>query len=85
MSCGIAVVGSDSGEIPNVIHDAGLVVPEGDAGALAQALRRLRDDTPLRRTLGQAGRKRVLQHFTHAKIASTTATAYERTAASTRS
>ena len=34
MACAIPVVGSDSGEIPHVIGDAGLVTPEGDAAAL---------------------------------------------------
>ena len=34
MACGVAVVGSASAEIPNVIGDAGLLVPEGDAAAL---------------------------------------------------
>jgi glycosyltransferase involved in cell wall biosynthesis len=35
----------------------GLVVPAGDAPALAQAIRRLRDDAPLRRRLGDAARR----------------------------
>src|SRR4029078_4543437 len=34
MACETPVIGSDSGEIPNVIGDAGLVAPEGDATAL---------------------------------------------------
>ena len=34
MACGVPVVGSRSGEIPAVIGEAGLLVPEGDAAAL---------------------------------------------------
>jgi glycosyltransferase involved in cell wall biosynthesis len=41
MACGLPVVGSDSGAIPEVIGNAGLVVKEGDAGALAGAIERL--------------------------------------------
>jgi glycosyltransferase involved in cell wall biosynthesis len=39
--------------------ETGLVVPPGDAGALAAALRRLHDDTALRARLGAAGRAAV--------------------------
>ena len=48
MACAIPVVGSDSGEIPHVIGDAGLVTPEGDASALTAALERLMADRSLR-------------------------------------
>ena len=37
MSCETPVIGSDSGEIPHVIGDAGLIFKEGDAQALAGA------------------------------------------------
>ncbi|HEX6509267.1 MAG TPA: glycosyltransferase [Chloroflexota bacterium] len=77
MACGIPVVGSDSGEIPNVIGDAGLIVPEGDAQALADALRRLRSEPALSADLAERGRKRVLERFTHAHIAAATLRAYE--------
>jgi glycosyltransferase involved in cell wall biosynthesis len=43
-ACGIPVVGSNSGAIPEVIADGGLVFPEGDAAALAGCLRRLSED-----------------------------------------
>lgn len=69
MACEICVVGSDSGEIPNVIGDAGLVFHEGDERQLAECLRNLMDSTSLRETLARLGRHRVLQNFTYAKIA----------------
>ena len=48
MASGVVAVGSDSGEIPHVIGPAGLTFPEGDAAALADALRRLQADPALR-------------------------------------
>jgi glycosyltransferase involved in cell wall biosynthesis len=76
MACGIPVVGSSSGEIPHVIGDAGIVVPEGDAAALADAISRLRADADLWRQLSERGRARVLGRFTHARVAARTRDAY---------
>jgi glycosyltransferase involved in cell wall biosynthesis len=76
MASGVAVVGSDSGAIPNVIGDAGLVVPEGDADALAAALARLMHDAALRAELGAKGRERVLARYTQAGIAEATVKVY---------
>jgi glycosyltransferase involved in cell wall biosynthesis len=77
MACQLPVVGSDSGEIPNLVGDAGLIVPEGNVGTLAGALRRLRDDPVLRASLGMAGRARVLARFTQQKIAEETYAVYQ--------
>ena len=77
MASGVPVVGSDSGAIPDVIADAGLIVPEGDIEALAAALRRLRDETGLREELARRGRDRVLAHYTHQQIAAATVRVYE--------
>jgi glycosyltransferase involved in cell wall biosynthesis len=76
MASGVAVVGSDSGAIPNVIGDAGLVVPEGDVDALAAALGRLAGDAALGAELGSRGRGRVLAHYTQAGIAEATVRVY---------
>jgi glycosyltransferase involved in cell wall biosynthesis len=76
MACGVPVVGSDSGEIPGVIGDAGVVVPEGDPQALCTAVEGLLTDAALRADLGRLGRKRVLACFTHARIAQLTVAAY---------
>jgi len=69
MSCAVPVVGSSSAAIPDVIGDAGIIYPEGDITALADALRRLADDPALRDDLGRRGRERVLAQFTQAAIA----------------
>ncbi len=76
MACGIPVIGSDSGEIPNVIGDAGLVCPEGDAAALSAALVNLAQDPVRRAAVGAQGRARVLAHYTHQHIAESTAQVY---------
>jgi glycosyltransferase involved in cell wall biosynthesis len=60
------VVGSSVGGIPEIIeHErTGLLVPPGDARALARAIERLLEDEPLRRALAEAGRRRALERFT---------------------
>lgn len=63
MAAGVPVVGSSSGAIPEVIGDAGLVVPERDPCALAEALDRLLADAPLRLALTEQGRRRVQAHY----------------------
>jgi len=78
MASGVSVVGSDSGEIPQVIGDAGLIVPEGDPTALGEALRRLEQDPELRHDLGQKGRARVLERYTHGRVAYITRDGYEK-------
>lgn len=76
MASGAPVIGSDSGAIPSVIGDAGLIVPEGDIDRLAQALQRLMNQPRLRETLARRGRKRFLAHFTHEQIAKATVEVY---------
>jgi glycosyltransferase involved in cell wall biosynthesis len=76
MASGVPVVGSSSGEIPQVIGEAGIVVPEGDADRLGKALLSLCGDPSLRRDLAERGRRRVLEHYTQAQIAEQTVAAY---------
>ncbi len=63
MAAGTPVVGSSSGAIPEVIGDAGLVFPEGDAAALAEALAGIAADAQLRDRLAAAGRARAKAEF----------------------
>jgi glycosyltransferase involved in cell wall biosynthesis len=60
MASGTVVVGSDSGEIPHVIAEAGLVFREGDSASLHQCLKQLQDNQ-LRETLRQKGLARATQ------------------------
>ncbi|MFY1615784.1 glycosyltransferase family 4 protein [Micromonospora sp. WMMD736] len=71
MACGVPVVGSDVGEIPYVVGDAGLVFPAGDVPALATCLARLRDDPPLAGRLANQGLRRAHAEFDWARIADT--------------
>lgn len=77
MASGAAVVGSDSGEIPHVIGDAGLVFPEGDAEALAAILLQLACNPLLLAELRQRGRNRVLANYTQQRIAHATYEVYD--------
>jgi glycosyltransferase involved in cell wall biosynthesis len=77
MACGVPVIGSDSGEIPNVIGDAGIVVPEGDCVALRTAIARLRDQPMKRQDLAERGRARVLALFTQQAVARRTHAVYQ--------
>jgi glycosyltransferase involved in cell wall biosynthesis len=67
----VAVIGSDAGVTPEVIGEAGIVVPPDDSAALAAALRRLAADGE-RRPLTQAGRARVLERFSDVAVAERT-------------
>lgn len=70
MASGVPVIGSTCGAIPEVIGDAGLVVPEGDAEALAAAIERLLAEENLRRQLALAGRRRVERDYSWEQVAS---------------
>lgn len=76
MAAEVAVVGSDVGEIPYVIEDAGRIFPEDDAEALAQLLDELVRMPELRREMGVQGRQRVLDRFTQQHIADATIAVY---------
>lgn len=55
MACGVPVVASDSGALPDVVGGAGLLVPPGDPDALAQALGRVGSDRDLSWTMRSEG------------------------------
>ncbi len=69
MASRVCLIGSTSGSIPEVIGEAGLIVPEGDHLALAGALELVMSNEELRLSLAQAGRKRVEQYYTWDRVA----------------
>ncbi len=69
MAVGIPVIGSSSGEIPNVIGDAGIIFDEGNARALADALELLRNNRLERERFAALGKNRVTRYYTHERIA----------------
>ena len=89
MAAGVAVIGSSSGAIPEVIGDAGLVVPERDPGALAGAIDRLLANPEHRDALKKRGHQRVQERFAWPVVAEQTidlfraALAYRRHASAT--
>jgi glycosyltransferase involved in cell wall biosynthesis len=62
-ACGVPFVGSDSGEIPHVVGDAGLIVGEQDEAAWARALAELIDGKGRRRELGDRGLERARREY----------------------
>jgi len=63
MACGVPVVSTDGGALPEVVGDAGLIVPTKDADALAVAIASLLEDPQQRASLGARGRRRILDKF----------------------
>ena len=69
MSRGVAVVGTDSGALPEIIGDAGRIVPEEDVPALTATLQDLYDNRTECERLGSAGRRRIQEEFSDAALA----------------
>jgi len=63
MACGVPVIGSNSGAIPEVIRDCGIVVEENNPKALAQAIQTLASDPDRTARYAKAGRKRFEQEY----------------------
>ncbi|MDQ7841235.1 MAG: glycosyltransferase [bacterium] len=80
MMGGLPVVATDVGGVSEAVvnGETGLLVPPGNADALSVALDRLLTDPALRRRMGEAGRRRALEHFTEERMLAETAAVYER-------
>lgn len=78
MARGMPVIVTAVGGIPSVVSDNvnGLIVPVGDAAALANAITRLADDTAERQRLGQAGRQTVAARYSADRYAQRIAAVY---------
>jgi glycosyltransferase involved in cell wall biosynthesis len=63
MACGVPIVASRSGEIPHVVGDAGILLPEDDAGAWANTLTRVIAEAGERRVLSDRGLRRARAEF----------------------
>ncbi|AFY75654.1 MAG: glycosyltransferase family 4 protein [Hydrococcus sp. C42_A2020_068] len=69
MATKIPVIGSNSGEIPNVIGEAGLVFPEGNFEALRHCIRQIIERPELSQKLAWMGYKRVMENYTNKALA----------------
>src|SRR5207248_2561440 len=68
-ACGVPVIGSDSGEIPHVIGDAGIVLSESDARVWIDALENLLESPERQRELSARGLQRARENYSWPKLA----------------
>jgi glycosyltransferase involved in cell wall biosynthesis len=76
MACGLPVISTTGGALPEVVGDAGVLVPPADPNALADAIRRVLDHPSYGRELGQRGLNRVRRYFTWRQAAEHTVSVY---------
>jgi glycosyltransferase involved in cell wall biosynthesis len=76
MACGLPLVATTAGALPEVVGDSALLVPPGDPQALADQLTALLADPGLRLSLGERGRLRVASRFTWDATARSTVDRY---------
>lgn len=63
MACAVPVVSTDGGALPEVVGDAGVIVPARNPSALADAVGALLEQPALREKLARRGRERIEAHF----------------------
>jgi glycosyltransferase involved in cell wall biosynthesis len=64
LACGTPIITTKSGAIPEYINSkVGILVPERDAKALANAMRKLLSNSKYRERMGAAGRQYILENF----------------------
>ena len=68
-ACSTPVIGSCSGAIPDVIGEGGIVFPERNPAAIAAAITELCENPARCRTLGESGRRQVLEKYTWGAVA----------------
>jgi glycosyltransferase involved in cell wall biosynthesis len=76
MACGTPVIATTGGALPEVIGDAGMLVPPADADGLAAAIRQLLNDKKAQQRMSEAGKKRVKEQFNWAQAARKTLDVY---------
>ncbi len=69
MSCGVPLVSSAGGALPEVVGDAGILVPAGDATALAEGIAKVLGNRVLAQALMQMGRQRIVREFCWNRVA----------------
>ncbi len=76
MSCNTPVVSTTAGALPEIVGEAGILVPPANTKALAEAIADLLDNPDKRRYLGEMGCKRIRQMFNWKNTAKYTAEVY---------
>jgi glycosyltransferase involved in cell wall biosynthesis len=76
MACAVPVISSRGGALPEVVGEAGILVPPASREPLARAMMGLLDNPQLAHDLGEKGFKRVQAHITWKRAAEKTVEAY---------
>lgn len=76
MACGVPVISTTGGGLPEVVGNAGILVPPADSAALSGAILSLLDQPGHARELGRRGLQRVHANFTWRRAAEKTVAAY---------
>jgi glycosyltransferase involved in cell wall biosynthesis len=77
MACGTPVISTTGGALPEVVGDAGILVPPGSADALAAAIGQLLNDKQAQQRMSEAGTKRVKEKFSWEQAARKTLEVYQ--------
>jgi glycosyltransferase involved in cell wall biosynthesis len=77
MSCGAPLVSTTAGALPEVVGDAGILIPPADSAALTAAIAQLMESPARRREYSLLARKRILEKFNWSNAARLTAEVYE--------
>ena len=83
-ACGVPVIGSTCGAIPDVVGDGGWIVPERDARGLREVLDSIAGDPAQLRAKGYAARENVQARFTYEAVATALQTACKAAAKAVR-
>jgi len=78
MACGVPVISSNGGALPEVVGDAGIIVPKKDADALADAIAALLDDPERQEKMAAEGRARIEATFSWQAVARELTQYYEK-------
>ena len=76
MSCGAPLVSTTAGALPEVVGDAGILIPPADSAALTAAIAQLMESPAKRAEYSILGRKRILEKFNWSNAARLTAEVY---------
>ena len=77
MACGTPVIATTGGALPEVVGDAGMLVPPANAGALAAAVRQLLNDRQAQQRMSEVGKRRVREQFNWEQAARKTLEVYQ--------
>ena len=69
MACAVPLISTNGGALPEVVGDAGIIVPTKNPQALAKAIGDLFENPAERARLSDAGRCRMVEQFSWARAA----------------